>query len=92
MEVEETEPAKKEAPQIVSPPKNGDKPMTEQQRRTLFRLLQSKGVEGEKAHEFFRTRFQVESLKEVSSTAAKTVIEELKNGNGHFPETEAGHA
>jgi hypothetical protein len=55
--------------------------------RKLFRLMASKGTEGEKAHEELKKLFQASSLKEVSKLEASRMIDRLltetKGGNGH---------
>jgi len=64
---------------------NGD-PMTSPQKRMLFRLMATKGFEGEKAHEELKKRFRVKSLHDVSKLEASDMIEHLieeKGGNGH---------
>lgn len=64
-------------------------PMSEAQRRYLFRLLAGRGVQGDAAHEFLIGRFGVESLAHVSRLAATKLIDELAGGatggNGRGP-------
>jgi len=52
-------------------------PMTDAQKRYLFRLLADQGIEGDKAHERLTELFQVDSLKEVSKLEASKMIERL---------------
>jgi hypothetical protein len=52
-------------------------PMTDAQKRFLFRILAEKGIETEKAHQHLRELFQVDSLKEVSKLEASKMIERL---------------
>jgi len=64
---------------------NGDL-MTSPQKRMLFRLMATKGFEGENAHEELKKRFRVKSLQDVSKVEASHMIEHLieeKGGNGH---------
>ncbi len=65
------------------PPVNGEEketpfdPMTEPQRRKLFRMLAEQGIEGDKAHAELMKRFQVSDLNEVSKQEASRMIERL---------------
>lgn len=52
-------------------------PMTDAQKRLLFRLLANQGLEGDKAHEHLKELFQVKSLKEVTKLEASRGIEKL---------------
>jgi len=64
---------------------NGD-PMTSPQKRMLFRLMATQGIEGEKAHEELKKRFRVKSLQDVSKLEASQMIERLieeKGRDGH---------
>lgn len=54
-----------------------DEPMTEAQKRYLFRILADQGINGDGAHQCLKDRFQVESLKEVSKQEASRMIESL---------------
>ncbi len=54
-----------------------DDQMTDAQKRYLFRLLAGNGIDGEKAHEYLKDLFQVESLKEVTKLEASKIIEQL---------------
>jgi len=59
--------------------------MTESQRRFLFRLLASQGLQQEAAHEELLNRFDVATLGEVSKERASALIDELQarpRGNG----------
>jgi hypothetical protein len=67
-------------------------PMTDSQRRILFRLLQTRGIEGDKSKEFLKENFHADDLRLVTKEAADLLITELKKGNGAFPESEAAHA
>jgi len=64
-------------------------PMTEAQRRYLFRLLAGRGVQGEAAHQHLLKALKVESLNGVSKLQATKLIDELAGvptgGNGHGP-------
>jgi hypothetical protein len=52
-------------------------PMTDAQKRYLFRLLADQGIEGDKAHERLKELFQADSLKEVTKLEASKMIERL---------------
>ena len=54
-----------------------DDPMTESQRRYLFRLLAERGVTGDEAHDYLKRTFGVESLKDVSKADASTLIDHI---------------
>ena len=69
----ETDKAKPQSPS----PQSENPPMTEAQKRYLFRLIADKGIEGDKAHQRLRELFQVDSLKEVSKLEASKMIERL---------------
>ena len=61
-------------------------PMTDSQKRYLFRIMAVRGKEGEDAHEELKRLFQVKTLKDVTKVDASRMIEELlekeKSGNG----------
>lgn len=60
--------------------------MTSPQKRLLFRLMATRGKEGETAHEELKKKFRVKSLQEVSKREASRMIEQLmetQGGNGH---------
>lgn len=56
---------------------NNDSPMTDAQKRYLFRILADQGTEGDKAHEYLKKLFQVEALKDVTKFEASRLIERL---------------
>ena len=56
---------------------NGETPMTDAQKRFLFRILADQNIEGEKAHDKLKELFQVDTLKEVTKTEASRMIERL---------------
>jgi hypothetical protein len=58
------------------PPANGD-PMTDPQKRYLFRLLADQGLEGDSAYKYLKDHFQVNSLKEITKLEASRVIDHL---------------
>ncbi len=63
-------------------------PMTEAQKRFLFRLLAERGIEGDKAYEHLKKLFEVEALKNVSKLEASRRIESLledAKGGGRKP-------
>lgn len=59
------------------PPSDTDDPMTDPQRRYLFRLLAAQGIQGKKAEEHLKTYFGVNRLADISRTAASTYIDQL---------------
>jgi len=78
-EKQESGKAKPQAPS----PQNENPPMTDAQKRYLFRLMADKGIEGDKAHQRLRELFQVDSLKKVSKLEASKMIERLlEEGKG----------
>jgi hypothetical protein len=72
---EEPEPGKAK-PQAPSP-QNENRPITDAQKRYLFRLIVDRGIEADKAHQRLRDLFQVDSLKEVTKLEASKMIERL---------------
>jgi len=54
-----------------------DDPMTDAQKRYLFRILAGRGKEGDAAYEKLKELFQAESLKEVTKAEASRMIERL---------------
>jgi hypothetical protein len=54
-----------------------DAPMTDAQRRYIFRLLADEGIEGDEAHEHLKQLLGVASLKDVTKKQASEAIEEL---------------
>ncbi len=56
-----------------------DEPMTENQRRYLFRLLAERGVTGDDAHDYLKRTLGVESLKDASKPDASTLIDHILN-------------
>ncbi|KKR49269.1 MAG: hypothetical protein UT86_C0001G0241 [Candidatus Magasanikbacteria bacterium GW2011_GWC2_40_17] len=69
-----------------------DMPMTDSQRKYLFRLLAAKGILGEAAKTWLLQRFNVEALKDVPKNAASDLIDQLISENGHGPAAEVSHA
>lgn len=71
----------------LSGSQNGE-PMTEAQRRYLFRILAEQGIEGDAAFEKLKSLFNVNVLKDVSKRDASKMIEQLladEGGNGDGP-------
>ncbi len=56
-----------------------DDPMTENQRRYLFRLLAERGTTGDAAHDYLKRAFGVESIKDASKADASTLIDHILN-------------
>lgn len=54
-----------------------DSPMTEAQRRYLFRILADHGIQGDIAHQELKNAFGVNGLTEVSKFEASRMIERL---------------
>jgi hypothetical protein len=65
---------------------NGDEPMTEAQRRYLFRILAGQGYQREAAENRIKELFKVDSLSGITKLAATQMIDELLQtsapGNG----------
>lgn len=64
-----------------------EEPMTDAQKRYLFRILADQGIEEDNALKHLKDLFQVNSLKEVSKLEASRAIEnmlaEAKGGEAH---------
>jgi hypothetical protein len=56
---------------------NGDEPMTEAQRRYLFRILAGQGYQREAAENRIKELFEVGTLSEITKLAATQMIDEL---------------
>jgi len=52
-------------------------PMTDAQKRYLFRIMAEKGIENDQAYAKLKELFQVDSLKEVTKLEASRMIERL---------------
>jgi len=66
-------------------PANGE-PMSNAQRRFLFRLYALKGVEGERAEADLKRELKVGSLKDITKRDASKIIDRMvteRGGNGH---------
>ena len=58
--------------------RNADgEPMTESQRRYLFRLLAAQGTEGKAAEDHLKSYFEVASLRDITKPLASGYIDEL---------------
>ena len=56
---------------------------TDQQRRYIYRLLQKRGIEGERAREFVQRELGVATVKDAPKMAVSALIDRLvSNGNG----------
>lgn len=78
--VTERKPAPIRSVEKKAPGASGDgAPMTEAQRRYLFRLLAGEGLTGEVAHERLKELFEVESLKDAKKSDATLLIDRLVN-------------
>jgi hypothetical protein len=56
---------------------NNDSPMTEAQKRYLFRILAEHGIQGEIAHQELKNAFRVNQLTQVTKFEASKLIERL---------------
>ncbi len=63
-------------PQNGSPSKENP-PMTDAQKRYLFRIMAEKGFENDQAYSKLKELFQVDSLREVTKLEASKMIERL---------------
>ena len=73
---------------------NGNEPMSEAQRRYLFRILAGQGYQREAAEERLKDLFEVTALTEISKVAATKMIDELLNaapGNGEHAHGAPSH-
>jgi hypothetical protein len=80
-ETEKDSDTPKEPESQRNPETKTDEPMTDAQKRYLFRILAEQGIEGDKAHQYLKNLFQVDSLKEVSKLEASRMIERLLEEN-----------
>ena len=65
---------------------NGNEPMSEAQRRYLFRIMAGQGYQREAAEERLKDIFEVSALTEITKVSATKMIDELLNaapGNGN---------
>jgi hypothetical protein len=74
-------------PQAVTPGSSATVPMTDSQRRYLFRLMASRGFVAQAAEVKLKEMLEVESLKDVTKIRATELIDELLREG----EREAGH-
>lgn len=75
----EAEALQEESPKPQQPPRNDGnvEKMTEPQRRYLFRLLASQGVEGQAAEEHLKDYFKVKRVGDVPKEAASQLIDQM---------------
>lgn len=66
-----------DVPQSSSSNSGNSDPMTDAQKRYLFRILAEQGFEEDKAHQHLKKLFGVDSLQEVSKLEASRMIESL---------------
>ncbi len=69
-------------------PSNENPPITDAQKRYLFRIMAEKGFENDKGYAKLKELFQVDSLKEVTKLEASRMIERLlgeAKGESHDP-------
>jgi hypothetical protein len=68
-------------PKVTSPPTNGagtyQPPMTENQRRYLFRILAGWGYQGEEAEEFLKDHLGVASVKHLTKIEATKLLDRM---------------
>lgn len=67
------------APSRPAPAGNGNEPMSEAQRRYLFRILAGQGYQREAAEDRLKDLFQVSVLAEITKVAATQMIDRLLN-------------
>lgn len=60
-----------------APGADDEHPMTEPQRRYLFRMLAARGLDVPQAEQYLKTRLAVTSLSGISRSAARQLIEDL---------------
>jgi hypothetical protein len=70
-------PPEQTPPQPTRVTGNGQGPMTEAQRRYLFRLLAAQGLENDAAHDYLKDAFGVKTLKDVAKHQATQMIDGL---------------
>jgi hypothetical protein len=88
-----TAPARPRGNTASRPPRsgNGTEPMTEAQRRYLFRIMSGQGYQREAAESRLKELFEVSALSEITKAAATRMIDELLqtsapgNGGGNGP-------
>jgi hypothetical protein len=61
------------------PPNGADDPMTENQRRFLFRLLAERDITGDAAHDWLKQQLGVDSLQEATKHEASDLINVILN-------------
>lgn len=61
-------------------PGANDDPMTDAQKRYIFRILAGRGIEGEAAYLHLKKEFGVDSLKEITKFDASRAIDQMLNG------------
>jgi hypothetical protein len=64
-------------PRAANRANGADGPMSEAQRRYLFRLLAGQGYQGAAAEDYLRERFGVQQIARASRSAASALIDEL---------------
>src|SRR5258706_5150423 len=89
-------PARPRSGAPARPPRssNGSEPMSEAQRRYLFRLMSGQGYQREAAEERLKDIFEVSALTEITKVAATKMIDELlaaAPGNGTGGHGAASH-
>lgn len=70
---------------LPSPRTEIEAPMTEPQRRYLFRLLGAQGLDPKEAETHLKTYFDVSSLRAITKSGASQLIEQMiadRDGNG----------
>ncbi len=64
-------------PANANEPHSNGEPMTDPQKRYLFRLLADQGLEGDSAYKYLKDHFQVTSLKDITKLETSKVIDRL---------------
>jgi len=62
-----------------NPTSDNDAPMTDAQRRYLFRLLAERKIEGDEAQQYLLNKADVESLDQIPKSRASILIDEMVN-------------
>src|SRR3989442_6653222 len=84
-----SEPRRSSAPpRAARAPTGSDGPMSDAQRRQLFRLLAGQGYQGAAAEDYLRERLGVQQLNRASRSEASALIDELVQSSA--PEREGG--
>jgi hypothetical protein len=59
---------------------SNEEPMTDAQKRYIFRLLAKRGIEGDAAYQHLKDAFHVDSIKQITKLDASQAIDKMVNG------------